>query len=242
MSTALPSSSPDTMRAYVIILDPDGRRMLTLEPDGRLPAFDVPPVFYPEVEYLVRIVREECGMDIAILRCLEGGDANEGKPRLYSAICTSENVETSPGFQWVGLDEPNFDRDDKAALGNITQLEVERLSSPALVDSPVPWDSPTVWHQAALNWLEANLPPSYEGKPWQASQIRSWSISSVWRVTSAGTRLYFKASPRYFASEVAVTLDVADRFPNISPSIVAVQPEKRMDAHGGSRRRNPEHG
>ena len=225
MSTALPSPSPDAIRAYVIILDPDGRRMLIRDPSGWLPAFDVPPVFYPEVEDLVRIVREECGLDIAILRCLEAGDANEGKPRLYSAICTSENVETSPGFKWTGLDEPNFDRTDKAALGNITQLEVERLSSPALSESPVPWDSPG-WHKAALNWLEANLPPSHEGKPWQASQIRSWSISSVWRVTSAGTHLYFKASPRYFASEVAVTLDVARRFPNASPSIVAAQPEK----------------
>ena len=75
MSTAPLSSSPNAMRAYVILLDPDGRRMLTLEPDGRLPAFDVPPVFYPEVEDLVRIVREVCGLEISILRCLEGGDA-----------------------------------------------------------------------------------------------------------------------------------------------------------------------
>ena len=225
MSTAPLSPSPDAIRAYVILLDPDGRRMLTLEPDGQLPAFDVPPVFYPEVEDLVRIVREVCGLDIAILRCLEGGDANEGKPRLYSAICTSDDVETSSGFKWTALDQPDFDAGEEAALGKITRLEVERLSSPAQVDSPVPWDSPTGWHQAALNWLDANLPPSQDGKPWRASQIRSWSISSVWRVTSAGTRLYFKASPRYFASEVAVTLDVADRFPNVSPSIVAAQPE-----------------
>lgn len=225
MSTAPLSSSPDTIRACVLLLDPDGRRMLTREPGGSLPAFDAPPVFYPEVEDFVRTVREECGLDIAILRCLEAGDANEGKPRLYSAICTSEDVKTSPGFKWVALDEPNFDRSDKAALGNITQLEIERLSSPAMVDSPVPWDSPTGWHRAALNWLEANLPPGHDGQPWQASQIRSWSISSVWRVTSAGARLYFKASPRYFASEVAVTLDVADRFPSISPSIVAAHPE-----------------
>ena len=225
MSTALTSSSPNAIRAYVLLLDPDGRRMLTREPNGWLPEFDVSPVFYPEVEDLVRVVREECGLDIAILRCLAEGDANEGKPRLYSAICTSDDVETSPGFKWTGLDEPNFDESDNAALGKITRLEVERLSPPALSDSSVPWDSPSGWHQAALSWLETILPPSHDGKPWQASQIRSWSISSVWRVTSAGTRLYFKASPRYFASEVAVTLDVARRFPNVSPSIVAAQPE-----------------
>lgn len=225
MSPTPSSSGPNAIRAYVILLDPDGRRMLTRETNGRIPAFDVPPVFYPEVEDLVRIVREECGADIAILRCLEGGDANEGKPRLYSAICTSGDVETSPGFKWTGLDEPNFDESDKAGLGKIARLEVERLSSSPSSDSSVPWDSPTGWHQAALDWLDANLPPSHDGQPWQVSQIRSWSISSVWRVTSAGTRLYFKTSPRYFASEVAVTLDVADRFPSASPSVVVAQPE-----------------
>lgn len=224
MSTPPLSSSPNAIRAYVILLDPDGRRMLTREPSGLIPAFDVPPVFYPEVEDIVRIVREECGLDIAILRCLEGGNASEDKPRLYSAICPFDTVETGPGFKWVGLDEPNFDESDKAALRKITQLEVERLSSPSSIASSVPWDSATGWHQAALNWLEANLPPSNDGEAWQASQIRSWSISSVWRVNSAGTRLYFKASPRYFASEVAVTLDVADRFPDVSPSVVAAQP------------------
>ena len=184
-----------------------------------------PPPSTPEVEDIVRVAQEECGLDIAILRCLEGGDANEGRPRLYSAICVSDDAETRPGFKWAELDEPNFGESDRAALEEIARLEVERLSSPALNDSPVPWDSPTGWHQAALDWLDANLPPGHDGKPWQASQIRSWSISSVWRVTSAGTRLYFKASPRYFASEVAVTLDVADRFPDVSPSILAAQPE-----------------
>ena len=219
MSTALPSSSTDVIRAYVILLDPDGRRMLTREPNGWLPAFDVSPVFYPEVEELVGFVREECGLDIAILRCLEEVET----PMRASPGYTPPSVplrmsKQARVFKWTGLDEPNFDRSDKAALGNITRLEVERLSSPALADSSVPWDSLTTgWHQAVLNWLEANLPPSHDGDPWQASQIRSWSISSVWRVTSAGTRLYFKASPRYFASEVVVTLDVADRFPNVSP-------------------------
>ncbi len=225
MSTTLPSPSPDSILAHLILLDHDAQRMLILEPGGRLPAFDVSPVFYPEVVEVVRKAREECGLDIAILRCLVEGDANEGKPRLYSAICASDGAEPRPGFKWTELDEPNFDESDDAALRKRARLEVERLSSPALNDSSVPWDSPTGWHQAALNWLEANLPPSHDGKPWQASQIRSWSISSVWRVTSAGTRLYFKASPRYFASEVAVTLDVAGRFPNVSPSIAAAQPE-----------------
>ena len=225
MSTAPPPSSPNSIRTYVILLDPDGRRMLIREPNGRLPVFDVPPVFYPEVEDLVRIVREECGLDIAILRCLVEGDANESKPRLYSAICTSDDIETSPGFKWTGLDQPNFEESDKAGLEKITRMEVERLSSPVLNDSSAPWDSPSGWHQAALNWLETNLPPSHDGKPWQASQIRSWSISSIWRVASAETRLYFKASPRYFASEVAITLDVANRFPDVSPSIVVAQPE-----------------
>ena len=242
MSTAPLSSSPDTIRACVLLLDPDGRRILTREPGGSLPAFDVPPAFYPEVEDLVRIVREECRLDIAILRCLAPGDANEGKPRLYSAICTSENVETSPGFKWIGLDEPNFDQSDRAALGKITQLEVERLSSPTLVDSPVPLG---LTHRLA---------------PGRAELARCESSTRSRRTALAGVPdqvlVYILRMARNLCGNTSLLQGVASLFrvrsrgyAGRSRQISQYQPvnrcrpaRKRMDAHAGPRRRNPEHG
>ena len=223
MSSALPS--PEAISAYLLLLDQEGRRMLVCEPSGHIPVFLVPPVFYPEVEELVERVRARCGLDIAILRCLAEGDANEGEPRLYSAVCTSDE-SPSPGFRWSDLDEPGFVKDVRQKLARAARLEVERLSSDSGPDSAVPWDSPTAWHRRARSWIEANLPQPEDGRPWRIAQIRSWSISSVSRISSGGRRLYFKASPRYFDTEVAVTLDVSNRFPEASPEILSAQSEQ----------------
>ena len=226
MPTAPLSPTPETIAVYLLLLDRDGRRMLVREGSGLAPLFQVAPAFYPEVEELVERVRAECGLDIAVLRCLEEGDANEGRPRMYSAVCVSEDDKPSSGFGWTALDEPSFGEDAPESLTRMAQLEVERMSANSLPESPVPWDSPTGWHERALRWIESNLSPDPTGQPWRIAQIRSWSISSVSRLTCADRRLYFKASPRYFASEVAVTRDVADRFPEVSPQLVAVEPDE----------------
>ena len=225
MSTAPPPPSSEVIPACLLLLAPDGRRMMVRDPSGRIPIFKVTPVFYPEVEELVERVRSECGPDIAILRCLAEGDANEGKPRLYSAVSLSDG-ELRPGFRWSDLDEPSFDEGVRENLAGIARLEVERLSSNSETDSPVPWDSPTNWHRRARNWIQGNLPQAGDGQSWRIAQIRSWSISSVFRISSGGRRLYFKASPRYFDTEVAVTQDVSNRLPEASPEILSAEPEQ----------------
>ena len=53
------------------------------------------------------------------------------------------------------------------------------------------------------------------------AQIRSWAISTVFRIESDAARLYFKASPSYFGTEAALTERVAREFPDVSPRIVA---------------------
>ena len=226
MSDAAPLPDPEAMVVYLLLLDRDGRRTLVREGSGLAPSLRTAPVFYPEVEELVGRAREEFGLEVAILRCLEEGDANEGRPRLYSAVRVSEDDRPRAGFGWAALDELKFGEDATERLIRMARMEVERLSSSTPPESPVPWDSPTPWHRRAREWVEANVPPTADGSAWRMAQIRSWSISSVWRLTSGGERLYFKASPRYFASEVAVTRDVASRFPEVSPGLVAVEPDE----------------
>ncbi len=225
MSAVSHSAGPDAIAVYLLLLDQNGRRMLVRGASGKAPVFRVAPTFYPEVEELVLNVRAECGLEVSMLRCLEEGDANGGKPRLYSAVCVSDDDRPNSGFSWTELDQPIFDRDAEAALASIARMEIERLTLDSQFDKPVPWDTPTGWHKRARDWTEANLPPSQGGAPWRMTQIRSWSISSVWRLMSGDKRLYFKASPRYFGSEVAVTKEVAARFPDASPRLVAAQSE-----------------
>ncbi len=225
MST-VQSATPGAIVVYALLLDYAGRRMLVRDRSGQLPDFCLAPVFYPEVEELVERVRQVCGLEVAILHCLEEGDANNGRPRLYSAVCVSEDDDPRPGFSWTGLDEPLFGGDAPENLERMARVELDRLSGGALSEPSTPWTWPASWHRSAREWTAANLPPPSDGHPWRMAQIRSWSISSVFRVTSGKRRLYFKASPSFFASEVAVTRDVADRFPGISPKLMAADTER----------------
>ena len=111
MSDAAPLPDPEAMVVYLLLLDRDGRRMLVREDSGLAPSLRTAAVFYPEVEELVGRAREEIGLEVAILRCLEEGDANEGRPRLYSAVCVSEEDRPRAGFGWTALDEPKFGKD-----------------------------------------------------------------------------------------------------------------------------------
>ena len=56
--------------------------------------------------------------------------------------------------------------------------------------------------------------------------MRWWSISSVARIDTGAAlgseRFFFKASPAFFSNEAAVTAAVAERFPDISPRLMAV--------------------
>ena len=217
---------PDTISVHLLLLDSDGRRMLVRDCSGRIPSFSVSPAFYPEVEEIVERVRAELDLEIAILRCLAEGDANEGRPRMYSALSVSDNNAPVSGYRWSSLDEPNFDDGAREELASIARVEVDRLASDSRFDSHAPWDSPTGWHLRARDWVDSNMPPAPSGLSWRMSQIRSWSISSVWRLSSGRHRVYFKSSPRFFASEVAVTRDVATRFPEISPVLIASDPDE----------------
>ena len=219
---------PDTISVHLLLLDGDGGRMLVRDRSGRVPSFRVSPSFYPEVEEIVETVRAELDMEIVILRCLAEGDANEGRPRMYSALSVSDDGAPISGYRWASLGEPNFDDADGdiEELVGIARIEIDRLASKSLFDSHAPWDSPTDWHRRAREWVRSNMPPAPGGLPWRMSQIRSWSISSVWRLSSGRHRVYFKASPRFFASEVAVTRDVATRFPEVSPVLIASEPDE----------------
>lgn len=192
--------------AVALIFDPEMER-LAVRSGARSepPRFAVRRGFYPEVRDILDAMRRETGADCVILRCLDAGDDERERPRVYSALADADAL--LPPFRWV-------------SPSDVRLPEGISLAEPAN-PAPQAWQRDPGWRRAATDWVSGNLPDSVRQAGWSLAQIRSWAISAVFRVESDAARLYFKASPSYFGTEAALTERVAREFPDISPRVVA---------------------
>ena len=175
------------------------------------PAFRAPPVFYPETPDILDAMRRETGADCVILRCLDDGDAERGRPRVYSALARDDDALRAP-FRWI----------PKSRIRLPQGVSLTEPGNPP----PQAWQRELDWMGEITEWISDNLPSEIRRSDWTLSQIRSWAISAVFRIQSDSTRLYFKASPTYFGTEVALTERMARDFPDISPRLVAADAER----------------
>lgn len=228
------SSSPNhhgsgevSLRALALVFSERGRDFVVTSGDlPNLPEVLVPNRFYPEIEEFVRAASDAIGVQLSPLRCLDDGNVEEGRPRLYSLLTSKSGQELRDGFRWAASGEIE-------AVGGLcdsqvvsAQLERDRMYGDVPELPAVPWEWPGGWGHEAREWISDQVGSEITQEQLRVTPVRSWSISSVARVefgaaTGPG-RLYYKASPRFFSEEAAVTAEVAARFPEISPGIVAV--------------------
>ena len=217
-------SERDVRQACALLFDSSGRRIAVTNGNSpTLPRFAIPDRFYPDVEHLVAEVSRVLGRSASVLRCLDSGDPETGRPRLYSMFSTDADSRLAPGFDWLHATETH--RVAGLAHRHIAALRVEldRVAAVQPRDPAVPWEWPGPWYDAARQWVEHHQARCAQSAHWSFNAVRSWSISTVYRVSrnaqcSPG-RFYFKAVPTFFANEVGLTADVAKRFPDISPRI-----------------------
>ena len=199
--------SSEYSEVVALIFDPAMER-IAVRSDRRSepPRFRAPRRFYPEVREVLDAMRRETGADCIILRCLDAGDDERGRPRVYSALADADELRAP--FIW-------------ASQSDIRLPEGVSLDEPPDGPRPQAWQRERGWRREVAGWVSDNLPDSVRRAGWSLSQIRSWAISAVFRVESGGARLYFKASPSYFGTEAALTARVAREFPDASPRVVA---------------------
>jgi hypothetical protein len=69
---------------------------------------------------------------------------------------------------------------------------------------------------ASLAWAASILGPV------SATQIRTWNLSSIWRLTHGSGTAWLKEVPAFFHHEGAVLTWLNDRFPGVAPTVIAV--------------------
>ena len=220
-------SSVDSICALALVFSDRGRKIAVT--DGSRPALPGVTIrnrYFPEIEEFLQAAVRALGVNLRLLRCLDDSDREKGRGRLYSLAADSRADGLNDGFQWM----------DSSEVGSIAglldtqkvsiQLERDRVSG-GLPDRPVvPWEWPGQWNYDTRRWISEHLKSRYTRADWTVTPVRWWSISSVARIDTGAAlgseRFFFKASPAFFSNEAAVTAAVAERFPDISPRLMAV--------------------
>ncbi|MBA3945790.1 MAG: hypothetical protein H0X37_14625 [Herpetosiphonaceae bacterium] len=172
--------------------------------------------FWQVVGQINEAVRERLGLEVTTLRCRSiVHDAPSARTELVYELEYHNSTEfaTSRGH-WIGpeaLDElPLAQRPILAAWFE----EVDRPSR-------VPWYRPG-WRDTILSWLNTALNQSGHMLTGAVEQVRSWERASLWRAPTNLGVVYFKAVPSMFGHEPALTALLAERFPALIPSVLAV--------------------
>src|ERR1700682_5134426 len=139
---------------------------------GRLPAPPAATPWWPEIEPGVQAVRDQHGVDVIVLRLL---DAELEQPHGGRVTYLAEvAVPVRAARRWTGVLDDHPRRHAFA-----------RPSGPA----------------ADLAWASARLAERGLRPTTPPTQVRTWNLSSLWRMPVEGQTVWLKVVPHFFAHE-----------------------------------------
>jgi hypothetical protein len=150
-------------------------RLVLVTPDGvvvgSLPPFPVSTPWWQDAEPVVKVARARHGIDVTILRLLEA------------------ELKLPPGGTVTYLAEVAQPVEAQAWHGTLDQQPLR-----------MPWASPG-GPAADVAWAESVLADRGMGRIGPAQQVRTWNLSSLWRLPVAGQTAWLKCVPPFFAHE-----------------------------------------
>jgi len=140
-------------------------------PVGSLPAVPVATPWWQDIEPVVRAARDYHGIDVIVLRLLE---AELDQPPGGRVTYLAEVAQPVRARRWTGVldDQPR-------------RHAFARPGGPS---------ADLAWARARL--IERGLRPTTP-----PTQVRTWNLSSLWRVPVEGQTAWLKVVPRFFAHE-----------------------------------------
>src|SRR3954451_2152312 len=171
---------------------------------GSAPPFSVEDAWWREVESVVAGARDVLGVEVRVLRILE-----------------------------VPRDA------DLPGGGRVSYLAEVDVASPRLQLDPWP-DDPLLphrnrlsyaepgGHQLDLDWARATLAERGIAVTSAPVQVRTWNLSSIWRLTTSAGLVWLKVTPPFCASEAKV-MPLLD--PDVVPAVLGAAPARVLLAN-----------
>ena len=147
---------------------------------GALPPFEVEVPWWQEVQGVVAGATERFGVDVTVLRLLhaETGWGTAGGPATYLA-----EVDSAPDHgltPWAGADP---------VADHPLRLPYARPGGPA----------------ADLAWADAQLTAAGRPRTGPAEQIKTWNLSSIWRLPTADGPVWLSGTGSAFRATDGLT-------------------------------------
>lgn len=146
---------------------------------GALPPLAVERPWWPEVSDVVAAARAAYGVEVTVLRLLTERPAPPEQGGAVSYLAQVRERPDCPLQRWDG-DDPTADAPRR-----------------------LPWARPG-GPDADLAWAGAMLADRGSPRTGPAEQIRTWNLSSLWRLPTAAGWVWLKVVPPFFAHEGAL--------------------------------------
>jgi len=169
------TKSSEANRRASAVVRPRTADLVLVTPDGvpigRLSAVPVATPWWQDIEPVVRAVRNYHGVDVVVLRLF---DTELEQPHGGRVTYLAEVPEPVPAQRWTGVldDQPR-------------RHAFARPGGPA----------------ADLAWARAQLAAKGLRPTEPPIQVRTWNLSSVWRLPVEGQTAWLKVVPHFFAHE-----------------------------------------
>jgi Ser/Thr protein kinase RdoA (MazF antagonist) len=155
---------------------------------GALPPFDVPSPWWSDAVELVAGARSRHGLDVVVLRLLsvDAEQIVDGGPATYLAQ--------------VDPDAPN-----------LAALALQSWTGDAVAEDPLrmSWARPG-GPPADVAWARSTLAAAGIATTGAPEQVRTWNLSSIWRLPTEAGPAWLKVVPPFFAHEGDVLAAIAD--------------------------------
>ncbi len=173
---------------------------------GALPPFDVPSPQWREVDDVVAAARDLVGVEVRVLRLLSctGPPFPGGGPVSY--LAETDSVPDDVLLPWSGADPL------------IPHPHRMRFAEPGGHATDLRWAA-AVLRDRGVSTVAAGNHPSVELLAPQ--QIRTWNLSSIWRLPTTAGDAWLKVAPPFFAHEGAL-LPLLD--PDLVPPVLGAEP------------------
>jgi hypothetical protein len=175
----------------LLLCDHEGRRL------GSLPPFEVEVPWWPEVEPVVAGARAQFGIEVTVLRLVTAPVAERAAGGPVTYLAEVAKPLPLPLAPWPA------DASDPL-LDHPLRLPFARPGGPG----------------RDLAWADLRLRAAGQDRAGPAVQVKTWNLSSVWRLPTAAGPAWLKVVPPFFGHEGAM---LARLDPAVVPPLIAAE-------------------